>query len=43
MKSVVLGIGLMIIVSVVARVVLETQKQSASQALVSDSNSVRLD
>lgn len=43
MKAIVLGIGLMIVASVVAWAVLGTQEQDAGQALLSQNNSVRLD
>lgn len=43
MKSIVLGIGLMIAASIIAWAVLGTQQQDTGQALVSDNNSVRLD
>lgn len=43
MKSVLLGIGLMVVVSVIAWGVLGTQRQSSGDAFVSSNHSVRLD
>lgn len=43
MKSVLLGIGLMVVVSVIAWGVLGTQRQSSGDAFVSNNHSVRLD
>jgi len=43
MKSVLLGIGLMVVVSVIAWGILGTQKESTGQAFVSSNHSVRLD
>lgn len=43
MKSVLLGIGLMLVVSVIAWGVLGTQRQSSGDAFVSSNHSVRLD
>lgn len=42
MKSVLMGIGLMIVVSGVAWIVTDTQKVSSGEAYVSSNNSVRL-
>ena len=42
MKSVLTGIGLMAIISVIAWGVLGTQSQSSGDAFVSENNSVRL-
>ena len=42
MKSVLMGIGLMIVVSGVAWVVTGTQETSSGEAFVSSNNSVRL-
>ncbi len=43
MKSVLLGIGLMILVSIVAWLVLGADQETSAQANVSPNNTVRLD
>ncbi|MDF1776847.1 MAG: hypothetical protein P1V13_12500 [Rhizobiaceae bacterium] len=43
MKSVLLGVGLMVVVSVIAWGILGTQRQSSGDAFVSSNHSVRLD
>lgn len=43
MKSVLMGIGLMVFVSVIAWIVTGTQETTTGEAYVSSNNSVRLD